>query len=167
MQRAAHGLESQELARLVGVARPTVQLGRQRFLALRLKGLAKDAPRPGRIPRMTERRVRAIGDATLHTTPKNATHWSTRTLAEAHGVSEATVRRIWQRHNLKPHLTKTCKLSRDKAFLEKLRDIVGLSLNPPDRAHEDSGAMLTNVSHVFHRLTKHYRPYLCYLVLQS
>jgi transposase len=72
--------------------------------------------------------------ATLHTKPENATHWSTRTMAEAQGVSEATVRRIWKRHNLKPHLTKTFKLSRDKRFAEKLHDVVGLYLNPPDRA---------------------------------
>ena len=134
IQCAAHGVESQAIARQLGVSRPTVQLWRQRFLALRLEGLEKDAPRPGRLPRISERRVRAIVDATLHTTPKNATHWSTRTMAAARGVSEATVRRIWHRHNLKPHLTKTFKLSRDKAFLDKLCDVVGLYLNPPDRA---------------------------------
>ncbi|MCI0458017.1 MAG: IS630 family transposase [Gemmataceae bacterium] len=134
IQLAAAGVESQEIARTLGVSRPTVQLWRHRFLALRVEGLAKDAPRPGRIPRISERRVRAIVDATLHTKPKNATHWSTRTMAVAQGVSEATVRRIWQRHHLKPHLTKTFKLSRDKAFLDKLCDIVGLYLNPPDRA---------------------------------
>ena len=134
IQLAAAGVESQEIARTLGVSRPTVQLWRQRFLALRLLGLEKDAPRPGRIPRISEHRVRAIVDATLHTTPKNATHWSTRTMAEAHGVSEATVRRIWQRHHLKPHLSRTFKLSRDKAFVDKLHDVVGLYLNPPDRA---------------------------------
>ncbi|MBK5188141.1 MAG: IS630 family transposase [Gemmatimonadaceae bacterium] len=134
IQLAATGVESQEIARTLGVSRPTVQLWRQRFLALRLDGLTKDAPRPGRIPRISDRRVRAIVDATLHTKPKHATHWSTRSMAEAKGVSEATVRRIWQRHKLKPHLTKTFKLSRDKAFVDKLHDIVGLYLNPPDRA---------------------------------
>ncbi len=134
IQLAAAGLDSPAIARALGVSRPTVQLWRQRFLALRLAGLAKDAPRPGRLPRISERRVRAIVEATLHTTPPNATHWSTRTMAAAQGVSEATVRRIWQRHQLKPHLTETFKLSRDKAFVEKLRDIVGLYLNPPDRA---------------------------------
>jgi transposase len=134
IQLAASGVESQAIARVVGVSRPTVQLWRQRFLALRLAGLEKDAPRPGRLPRISERRVHAIVHATLHTKPPNATHWSTRTMAEAQGVSEATVRRIWQRHQLKPHLTKRFKLSRDPAFIEKLHDIVGLYLNPPDRA---------------------------------
>ena len=134
IQLAATGVESQEIARILEVSRPTVQLWRQRFLALRLAGLEKDAPRPGRIPRIADRRVRAIVEATLHTTPKNATQWSTRTMAAAKGVSEATVRRIWQRHQLKPHLIKTFKLSRDKAFSEKLHDVVGLYLNPPDRA---------------------------------
>ena len=134
IQLAAAGVESQEIARTLGVSRPTVQLWRHRFLALRVDGLAKDAPRPGRIPRISERQVRAIVDATVRTTPRTATHWSTRTMAAAQGVSEATVRRIWQRHHLKPHLTKTFKLSRDKEFLAKVSDIVGLYLNPPDRA---------------------------------
>ena len=134
IQLAATGLDSQDIARTVGVSRPTVQLWRQRFLALRLPGLEKDAPRPGRIPRISERQVRQIVEATLHTKPANATHWSTRTMAAAQGVSEATVRRIWQRHQLKPHLTKSFKLSRDKAFVEKLTDIVGLYMNPPDHA---------------------------------
>jgi transposase len=134
IQLAAEGVESQEIARRLGISRPTVQLWRQRFLALRLAGLERDAPRPGRIPRISQRRVRAIVHATLHTKPENATHWSTRTMAGAQGVSEATVRRIWKRHNLKPHLTKTFKLSRDRRFAEKLHDVVGLYLNPPDRA---------------------------------
>jgi len=134
IQLAARGVESQEIARRLAISRPTVQLWRQRFLSLRLAGLEKDAPRPGRIPRISQRRVREIVHATLHTKPNNATHWSTRTMAEARGVSEATVRRIWKRHGLKPHLTETFKLSRDKRFAEKLHDIVGLYLNPPDRA---------------------------------
>ncbi len=134
IQLAAAGVESQEIARIVGVSRPTVQLWRQRFLALRVEGLVKDAPRPGRLPRITEDQVRSIVEATLHTKPAHATHWSARTMAAAQGVSAATVQRIWSRHNLKPHLTKTFKLSRDKQFVEKLHDIVGLYLNPPDRA---------------------------------
>jgi transposase len=134
IQLAARGVESQEIARRLAISRPTVQLWRGRFLSLRLAGLERDAPRPGRIPRISQRRVGAIVHATLHTKPENATHWSTRTMAEAQGVSEATVRRIWKRHGLKPHLTETFKLSRDKRFAEKLHDIVGLYLNPPDRA---------------------------------
>ena len=119
IQLAARGVESQEIARRLEISRPTVHLWRQRFLSLRLAGLEKDAPRPGRIPRISQRRVREIVHATLHTKPNNATHWSTRTMAEARGVSEATVRRIWKRHGLKPHLTETFKLSRDKRFSEK------------------------------------------------
>jgi transposase len=134
IQMAAVGVENQEIAELLQVSRPTVQLWRDRFLALRLDGLVKDAPRPGRIPEISEAQVRAIVEATLHTKPANATHWSVRTMAASQGVSPATVQRIWNRHNLKPHLTKTFKLSRDKRFVEKLHEIVGLYLNPPDRA---------------------------------
>jgi transposase len=134
IQLAAHGVPNQEIAQRLGVSRPTVQLWRERFLALRVVGLEKDAPRPGRLPRISEAKVRAVVEATLHTTPPAATHWSTRTMAAAQGVSEATVRRIWRQHRLKPHLTKTFKLSRDKQFVEKLCDVVGLYLNPPDKA---------------------------------
>ena len=134
VQMAATGVQSQEIARELGISRPTVQLWRQRFLGLRLAGLEKDAPRPGRIPRISDRRVRRLVEATLHSKPENATHWSTRLMAKAQGVSEATVRRIWKQHNLKPHLTKTFKLSRDKQFVEKLYDVVGLYLNPPDKS---------------------------------
>ena len=134
VQMAADGAQSQDIARSLGVSRPTVQLWRQRFLALRLEGLKKDAPRPGRIPRITPRKVQAVVEATLHTTPPDATHWSTRSMARAQGLSEATIRRIWKQHNLKPHLVKTFKLSRDKRFVQKLCDVVGLYLNPPDKS---------------------------------
>jgi transposase len=134
IQMAADGVQSQDIAHALQVSRPTVQLWRQRFLALRLEGLEKDAPRPGRIPRIPDEKIRAVVEATLHTKPRNATHWSTRTMAEAQGLSEATIRRIWKQHNLKPHLTKTFKLSRDKRFIEKLHDVVGLYLNPPDKS---------------------------------
>jgi transposase len=131
---AADGMRNQDVARAVGVSCPTVNLWRQRFLALRLPGLEKDAPRPGRLPRIAARKVRAVVEATLHTTPPGATHWSTRTMAKAQGVSAATVRRIWKQHNLQPHRVETFKLSRDKRFIEKLHDVVGLYLNPPDQA---------------------------------
>ena len=131
---AADGVTNQDIAECLEVSRPTVQLWRERFLALRVAGLEKDAPRPGRIPSIPGTKVRAIVEATLRTKPPAATHWSTRTMAQAQGVSEATVRRIWKQHNLKPHLTKTFKLSRDKNFIEKLTDVVGLYMNPPDRA---------------------------------
>jgi transposase len=131
---AADGVTNQEIARRLEVSRPTVQLWRERFLARRVTGLEKDAPRPGRIPSIPEGKVRAIVEATLQTKPPAATHWSTRTMATAQGVSAATVRRIWRQHRLKPHLVKTFKLSRDKNFLHKLTDVVGLYLNPPDKA---------------------------------
>lgn len=134
IRMAADGMQNQEIARDLGVTRPTVQLWRQRFLAFRLAGLEKDAPRPGRIPKITLKKIQAVVEATLHTTPPNATHWSTRSMAKAQGLSEATIRRIWKQHHLKPHLVKTFKLSRDKRFVEKLYDVVGLYLNPPDKS---------------------------------
>lgn len=134
IRMSADGIFNHDIAQELGVSRPTVQLWRERFLALRLTGLEKDAPRPGRLPRIRQQKVTAIVNDTLHSTPQNATHWSTRTMADAHGVSEATVWRIWNKHNLKPHLVETFKLSKDKRFVEKLHDVVGLYLNPPDKA---------------------------------
>ena len=134
IQMASDGVLNQDIARELEISRPTVQLWRERFLALRLAGLGKDAPRPGRIPSIPESKVRAVIEATLHTTPPAATHWSTRSMAKAQGLSEATIRRIWKRHNLKPHLIRTFKVSRDKQFVEKLYDVVGLYLNPPDKS---------------------------------
>ena len=134
IRMAAQDILSQDIAQELDVSRPTVQLWRQRFLALRLAGLEKDAPRPGRLPRISPEKVRAVVEATLHTKPPDATQWSTRTMAKAHGLSEASVRRIWKQHNLKPHLTKTFKLSRDRQFVETLQDIVGLYMNPPEKA---------------------------------
>lgn len=131
---AADGTESQDIAQRMRVSRPTVQLWRQRFLALRVAGLEKDAPRPGRIPRISARKISAVVRATWHTKPPQATHWSTRSMAKSQGLSEATIRRIWKQHNITPHLVKTFKLSRDKRFVEKLHDVVGLYLNPPDKS---------------------------------
>lgn len=134
IQLAAKGVFNHIIAKRLHISRPTVQLWRERFLALRLPGLEKDAPRPGRIPKIRHKKVIAIVNATLHTTPHNATHWSTRSMAEAENVSKDTVRRIWKQYNLKPHLIKKFKLSRDKHFVEKLYDVVGLYLNPPDKS---------------------------------
>src|SRR5712671_3055902 len=131
---AGDGVSNQDIAREMGVSRPTVQLWRERFLALRLAGLEHDAPRPGRLPSISERKVRAVIDATLRTKPPAATHWSVRTMAEAQGISPASVQRIWKQHNLKPHLTKTFKISQDKHFVDKLYDVVGLYLNPPEKS---------------------------------
>jgi transposase len=134
IRMAADGRFNHDIAQELGISRPTVQLWRDRFLALRLSGLEKDAPRPGRIPRIRQQKITAILNATLQKTPEDATHWSLRSMAEAQGVSKDSVRRIWQQHNLKPHLIETFKLSRDKRFVEKLYDVVGLYLNPPDKA---------------------------------
>jgi len=131
IQMAADGVPSQDIAQELGISRPTVQLWRERFLAYRLEGLEKDAPRPGRIPSISEKKVRAVVEATLHTTPPHATQWSVRSMAKAQGISRMAVQRIWQQHHLKPHLVKTFKISRDKRFVEKLHDVVGLYLNPP------------------------------------
>lgn len=134
IQMAAQNYENIQIASELGMSHPTVQLWRDRFLSFRLSGLEKDAPRPGRIPKVSHKKVMAIVNATLHTTPPDATHWSTRTMAKAQGVGHATVQRIWKQYNLKPHLIETFKLSRDKKFLEKLYDVVGLYLNPPDKS---------------------------------
>jgi len=134
IQLAAQGIFNHDIASRLGISRPTVQLWRERFLSFRLQGLEKDAPRPGRLPRISQKKVTAIVNTTLYTKPPAATHWSTRSMAKAYGVSNATVQRIWKEYNLKPHLVKTFKLSRDKRFIEKLYDIVGLYLNPPDKA---------------------------------
>lgn len=134
IQLAAQGIFNHDIAKRLDISRPTVQLWRERFLAFRLSGLEKDAPRPGRLPVIRHKKVMTIVNATIHTTPSDATHWSTRSMAKAHGVSKDSIQRIWKQYNLKPHLIKTFKLSRDKRFLEKLYDVVGLYLNPPDKS---------------------------------
>ena len=134
IQLSAEGIFIHKIAKRLNISRPTVQLWRERFLAFRLPGLEKDAPRPGRFPKISQKKVMAIINATLQTTPPDATHWSTRSMAKAQEVSEASIRRIWRQYNLKPHLIKKFKLSRDKRFLEKLYDVVGLYLNPPDKS---------------------------------
>ena len=113
IRMAADGVMSQVIARTLRISRPTVQLWRQRFLALRLPGLEKDAPRPGRIPRISHHKVSAVIHATLHSTPPNATHWSARSLAKAQGLSKDAIHRIWKRYNWKPHLIETFQLIGD------------------------------------------------------
>jgi transposase len=134
IQMAAEGALNQTIADALNISRPTVQLWRDRFLALRLRGLEQDAPRPGRLPKIPQAKVEAVVEATLHSTPPNETHWSARSMAKAQKLSRMTVQRIWKQYNLKPHLVETFKLSKDKRFLEKLYDVVGLYLNPPDKA---------------------------------
>jgi len=131
---AATGAPNRRIAHNVRTSRPTVILWRKRFLEGGPTALTEDAPGRGRKPRIPKAKVKQIVDATLHTTPAAATHWSTRTLARAQGVSPATVQRIWDAHGLQPHRTRTFKLSKDPHFVEKLTDVVGLYLNPPDKA---------------------------------
>lgn len=132
--RAAEGQQSQVIAVEMGLSRPTVQLWRDRFAAQGLAGIVKDAPRPGRKPKIAVAVVRRVVKATLETTPPTATHWSVRAMAKAQGISRMAVQRIWETHELKPHLIETFKLSADPRFVEKLVDVVGLYLDPPDRA---------------------------------
>src|ERR1700758_454230 len=131
---AAEGLENKQIARRMGITPEKAARWRKRFLAGGIAALQKDAPRPGRTRTITDRRVKKVVEMTLHRKPANATHWSTRTMAAAAGISEASVRRIWRAHGLKPHQVRTFKLSRDPEFTEKLEDIVGLYLNPPEHA---------------------------------
>ena len=132
--RAAAGQRNDEIARGLDTDRECVGRWRTRFAAHRLAGIARDAPRAGRLPAITPAVLRRIVTLTTTTTPPAATHWSTRTLAPVVGVSPKTVHRVWQAHGLKPHLVQRFKLSRDRRFLEKLTDVVGLYLNPPEKA---------------------------------
>lgn len=131
---AANGQANSAIARELCTSRPTVLQWRERFEKHGPSGLAEDAPHGPSSRRLAAHKVRAIVDATLQTTPPGATHWSTRTLAEKMGVGHATIARIWDAHGLQPHRVETFKLSRDKQFVDKLTDVVGLYLNPPDKA---------------------------------
>jgi transposase len=128
------GKPNRRIASELRTSRPTVILWRQRFLQGGTQALTEDAPGRGRRPTVSAEKIKQIVDATLQTKPEAATHWSVRTMAVAQGVSAATVQRIWEAHGLEPHRTKEFKLSRDKRFVEKLTDVVGLYLNPPDKA---------------------------------
>jgi transposase len=131
--RAAKGLNNCEIADTVGVTRQTVRTWRERFAKHRLDGL-DDEPRCGAPRKIGDDRIEEIVTRTLETKPKDATHWSTRGMAKASGVSTSTVHRIWRAFSLQPHRTETFKLSTDPQFVEKVRDIVGLYLDPPDKA---------------------------------
>jgi hypothetical protein len=118
----------------LNINRKTVRLWRARFATEGLQALWEIAPGRGRKPTYGPDRVKAVIDATLQSKPKGGPHWSCRTLAADQGVSKSTVSNILRSDNLKPHRTKTFKLSRDPKFLDKLTDVVGLYLNPPDKA---------------------------------
>jgi len=130
----AKGQQDKEIAKSMGINYKTVALWRQRFLREGPDCLWEVVTGRGRKPRLTPDKIEEIINATLQTTPTAATQWSCRTMAEKQGVSKATVNRIWQSHNLQPHRTDRFKLSRDPKFLEKLTDVVGLYLNPPEKA---------------------------------
>jgi transposase len=130
----AEGRSIGAVAADLGVARDTVSKWRSRFLADRLEGLS-DEPRPGRPRTVTDEKVELVIAKTLEEQcPGQDTHWSTRSMAAAAGVSQTAVSRIWRAFGLKPHLVRTWKLSIDPQFIEKVRDIVGLYLDPPTRA---------------------------------
>jgi transposase len=130
---AADGQANTAIAAALRITLPTVGKWRQRFLEHRLDGLT-DEPRPGAPRTITDARVEEIVTKTLETKPKNATHWSTRGLAKTSGLSQTAISRIWRAFGLKPHLHETFKFSTDPYFVEKVRDVVGLYLNPPERA---------------------------------
>lgn len=127
------GLSNTQVAARLNVTLPTVGKWRERFRLRRLDGLT-DEPRPGAPRKISDAQVEAAVTRTLETTPTNATHWSTRSLAKALGLSQSAVVRIWHAFALQPHRSETFKLSKDPLFIDKVRDIVGLYLNPPDRA---------------------------------
>ena len=122
------------IVRTVGKSKRTVQRWRERYVECGIEGLKRDATRPGRKPPLEAALIARVVEMTLHETPPGATHWSVRKMARAVGLSHSSVQRIWKAHGLKPHLTKKFKLSNDKRFVEKVRDIVGLYLDPPDKA---------------------------------
>jgi transposase len=131
---AADGFENQEIAAAMGISRQKAGRWRSRYASRGLEGIEKDAPRPGRLPRISTAQRADVVRRTLHETPEGQTHWSRATMARATGLSESTIGRIWREHGLKPHRVTTFKLSNDPRFVEKLNDIVGLYLNPPDHA---------------------------------
>lgn len=129
----AGGLSNKDVAVRERVSPPTVGKWRARFVELRLDGLSDD-PRPGRPPSITAEQVEDVVVATLESTPKNATHWSRAKMAERSGLSKSSIGRIWRAFELKPHRAETFKLSTDPLFVEKVFDVVGLYLNPPEAA---------------------------------
>lgn len=131
---ASEGTANNELARQISTSLPTVLLWRRRFMELGLLGILEDKPRPGRPRSISPEKEAAIVEATRSTKPKNATHWSVRSMARHHGVSSAAVQRIWKAYHLQPHRVEHFKFSTDPEFVSKVRDIVGLYLNPPDKA---------------------------------
>jgi transposase len=131
---AAQGWTNKDIALEVGAGRVAVGRWRKRFAHHGLAGIEKDKPRGGRKPTVRNRVARKIIETTTQSRPDDATHWSTRTLAAHLGVNRSMVQRVWKANGLKPHRARTFKVSNDKHFIEKLTDVVGLYLNPPEHA---------------------------------
>jgi len=131
---AGDGLAAEAIAARVCKSLLTVRRWRRRYMAKGVDGLLKDATRPSRVKPLTAEKIKQVVHMTLHEKPPNATQWSLRSMAAAAGISYSSVQRIWQAHELKPHLVETFKLSRDRNFAAKVEDVVGLYLNPPDKA---------------------------------
>jgi transposase len=131
---AERGLENLEIAHRLQVSLPLVGRWRRRYAAKKFVGIESDAPRSGRKPIIGAELVQSIVNKTTQETPPGQTHWSQHSMSKATGVSPSTVSRIWRAHGLKPHLVRTFKLSNDPLFAEKLHDIVGLYVNPPEHA---------------------------------
>lgn len=129
----ATGATNREVARQAGAEEHTVGKWRARFVRDRLPGLG-DLPRPGGPRTVSDEHVAVVVRRTLESTPKNATHWSTRAMAKEMGLSKSTVARIWRAFGLQPHRTETFKLSTDPYFIDKVHDVVGLYLDPPEQA---------------------------------
>jgi transposase len=129
----AEGRDNQDVASRLGVSIATVGKWRKRFLENRLEGLA-DEPRPGAPRTITDAMVEEVVTKTLEEKPKSATHWSTRGMAQAVGLSQSAIVRVWNAFGLKPHKSETFKLSTDPYFVEKVRDVVGLYMSPPENA---------------------------------
>lgn len=133
MLAAAGGGTNLEVAERLGVHRATVGKWRTRFALFRLDGLL-DEPRPGRPRSITDEKVEEVITKTLESAPADATHWSTRSMAAEVGLNQTAVSRIWRAFGLQPHRQDTWKVSRDPLFIDKVRDVVGLYLSPPERA---------------------------------
>lgn len=131
---AATGIENGEIAIRLGTSRPTVGLWRRRFAKSGISGIERDAPRGGRPPKKRAELVAEILRKTTQELPRHATHWTTRSLARELGTNQTLIHRVWKAHGLQPHRTRSFKLSKDPHFEEKLLDVVGLYLNPPEHA---------------------------------
>src|SRR6266545_5473446 len=131
---AAEGLENREIAVKLNTSKPTAGLWRARYAKLGLAGIEKDASRPGRPRKDRGDLEQKIVHMTTQEKPRNATHWSTRSLAAVLKIDHVLVHRVWKAHGLQPHWVRSFKLSKDKDFIKKLVDVVGLYLNPPEHA---------------------------------